>query len=80
MSSRFSSSRRLLGLFIIGLVTLCVLLATPLPRKVYRKVAQMAVDNDKPRIVREVEIKEVIREVEVRDPMPDKFVSYKSKL
>lgn len=78
MSSRFSSSRRLLGLFIIGLVTLCVLLATPLPRKVYRKVAQMAVDNDKPRIVREVEIKEVIREVEVRDPMPDKFVSYKS--
>ncbi|MCP4849619.1 MAG: hypothetical protein GY899_16900 [Verrucomicrobiaceae bacterium] len=63
---------------VIALLLLCVLLATPLPRKIYRKVVQMAGSAGEPKIVREVEVKEVIREVKVREPLPERFVNYKS--
>ena len=66
----------MLGWVVIGLVLLCILLATPIPRKIYHKVVQASGSEGNTRIVREV--KEVIREVKVRDPLPEKFVNYKS--
>jgi hypothetical protein len=63
---------------IITLVLLCILLATPFPGKIYRKAVQMAGNAGDVKIVREVEVKEVIREVKVREPLPERFVNYKS--
>jgi hypothetical protein len=78
VSNPASSLRRRLAWVVIVLVLLCIFLATPIPRKIYRKVTQISGVAGNTKIVREVEVKEVIREVKVRDPLPDKFVNYKS--
>lgn len=66
-----------------------ILLLTPVPKKIYRGVLRLVRESKEkqevirevpgePEVIRDVVIKEIIKEIRVRDPLPDKFVNYKS--
>ncbi len=83
------SHRLLLAACLTAIVVGGILLLTPIPGKVYRGALRLVREwrekevivrevEAEPEVIRDVVIKEIIREIEVREPLPEKFVSYKS--
>jgi len=89
--SEFSRRGLLAGAAIALVVVAAIggaLFLTPIPKKVCRRLLQMMgepvsreviireVEGD-PEVIREVVIKEIIKEIQVREPLPSAFVNYK---